>query len=276
MAVNTQLYLHLLEFFTALFVLFMVLFFLNVWRKKVRLKSVQEHLEQKDLSRYLQAIAQYQRLSSKQKAKIQRSIISFIAQKTFMGVGIEVSDEMRVVIAFHACLLLLHHEEMGCYAPLERIIIYPNTVVAKQVQNSGGIYTKAEFLLEGQASGSTVVIAWHEAKRDAYHLYENSLLFHEFAHEVDFLDGVADGAPPLVADRYHEFAKAMHQRFQNLQQHALSNRQWGSYKLLGAYAATNEAEFFAVLSERYFEVPEKLKKHFPDLYQALNRFYQFY
>jgi Mlc titration factor MtfA (ptsG expression regulator) len=49
---------------------------------------------------------------------------------------------------------------------------------------------------------------------------------------------------------------------------------WGKYRLLGEYAATNEAEFFAVITELYFNRPRTLQRHFPDLYQVFRAFYR--
>jgi len=155
-------------------------------------------------------------------------------------------------------------------------LIYPYTIVAKQVSANGGIYTKGEFLLEGQSASDTVVVSWHDAKKDAYHLHENNVIVHEFAHEIDFLDGNADGTPPLPYAKYSEWAKVLSHEYNKLSEVALKNRDWGKYKLIGSYAATNEAEFFAVITERYIEKPDALKKHFPELFQEINSFYKLY
>jgi len=96
----------------------------------------------------------------------------------------------------------------------------------------------------------------------------------EFAHEIDFLDGNADGTPPMPYDKYHEWAQVLFYHFDKLRDVSLKNRDWGDYKLIGSYAATNEAEFFAVISERFFESPKSLKEKFPDLYNELKSFYR--
>ncbi|MEN4046130.1 M90 family metallopeptidase [Sulfurimonas sp. NWX367] len=240
-------------------------------------KKLQKILEQPIRQEYiaiLKRIVLYNRLKEEEQQRIHKSILIFINTKEFTGINIDVSDEMKIVIAFHACLLVLHVEFTACYENLSTILIYPYTMVARQVSANGGIYTKGEFLLEGQSASDTVVISWHDAKKDAYHLHENNVLLHEFAHEIDFLDGSADGTPPLPYAKYHEWAKVLSREFNKLSDVALKNRDWGKYKLLGAYAATNEAEFFAVVTERYFEKPEALKKHFPELFEEFNSFYK--
>ncbi|WP_151900982.1 zinc-dependent peptidase [Sulfurimonas hydrogeniphila] len=240
-------------------------------------KKLQKILEQPIRQEYiaiLKRIVLYNRLKEEEQQRIHKSILIFINTKEFTGINIDVSDEMKIVIAFHACLLVLHVEFTACYENLSTILIYPYTMVARQVSANGGIYTKGEFLLEGQSASDTVVISWHDAKKDAYHLHENNVLLHEFAHEIDFLDGSADGTLPLPYAKYHEWAKVLSREFNKLSDVALKNRDWGKYKLLGAYAATNEAEFFAVVTERYFDKPEALKKHFPELFEEFNSFYK--
>lgn len=224
----------------------------------------------------LQTIPLYTRLTPKDQQKIERSIEIFLFEKEFVGVGMPIDDTVKVVIAFHACLLTLHVTLAGCYSNLQTILVYPYTIIAKHLSNNGGIFSQGEFLLEGQSASDTVVLSWHDVKRDAYHPSKNNVIVHEFAHELDFLDGMADGTPPLSDDKYHEWAKVLSHEFNKLSQRALKNREWGKYKFIGSYAATNEAEFFAVISERYFEKPQSLKKHFPDLFEELEQFYHFY
>ena len=251
------------------------LYFIYTFYKKRKLQKILEKPMPQEYKQILKNIPFYNKLSEEEKAKIHKSILLFINTKEFVGVAIEVTDEMKVVIAFHACLLLLHVSFESCYENLVTILIYPNTMVAKQVSANGGVFTKGDFLLEGQSAGDTVVISWNDAKKDAYHIHNNNVLIHEFAHEVDFLDGSADGTPPLPSAKYHEWASVLSHEFNKLSKVALKNRDWGKYKLIGSYAATNEAEFFAVVTERFFERPDALKKHFPELFKELESFYNY-
>ena len=66
----------------------------------------------------------------------------------------------------------------------------------------------------------------------------------------------------------------MSKKFNTLSKVVLHNRDWEKYKILGAYASTNEAEFFAVITERFFESPKSMRYHFPDLYTELRSFYK--
>ncbi len=222
---------------------------------------------------YLLKTAHYKNLSEEEKRKIERSILLFIHTKEFMGVNLEVTDEMKIIIAFYACLLLLHIKTDNCYANLKTIVIYSHPILTKTITSFGGVYTKEKFFIEGQSANNTVVISWHEAKKEAYHLRHNNVIIHEFAHEIDFMDGEIDGIPPIEKSKYNEWTHVLFQEFSKLKTVALKNRYWGKYKLLGSYAATNEAEFFAVATERFFESPQSLKKNFPELYDELEGFY---
>lgn len=270
-----------MNYYSALFLifgglgtLFFLLFFLNELRKKRFLHTIESLPFSEEYAKILENTPHYHRLSAADQIQLHHSIIRFIYTKEFLGIGLEVTEEIKVVIAFYACLLLIHKTTENCYDNLKTIIIYPNSVVSKQVRSHGGIYTKEEFMIVGQSANDTVVIAWHEAKREAYHMRHNNVILHEFAHEIDFMDGEIDGVPPIERSKYNGWVHILNKEFNALTKISQKNRNWGKYKLLGSYAATNEAEFFAVVTERFFESPHSLKQHFPELYHEFEDFYQ--
>lgn len=253
---------------------FFALLFLNEFRKKNLLEKINKLPFPKEYETFLTRTPHYGKLCADDQTKLQRSILRFIHTKEFIGVGLNVSDEMKVVIAFYACLLLLRINTDNCYGNLKSIIIYPHAVMIKQIQSQGGIYAKEQFVIEGQSANDTVVITWHEAKKESYHMRHNNVILHEFAHEIDFMDGEIDGIPPIENSKYNGWVNILTKEFNALHTIARKNREWGKYKLLGAYAASNEAEFFAVVTERFFETPTSLQRHFPVLYQELRDFYR--
>lgn len=242
--------------------------------ERYRLKKISKLPFLKKYEDVLMKTPHYKRLSDEDKIKIQKSILLFINTKEFIGVHMSITMEMKLIIGLYACLLLLHVSENNCYDNLKTIIIYPNTIITKEIKSNGGIYTNEKFFLEGQSINDTVILSWHEAKKEAYHLHRNNVIIHEFAHEIDFMDGEIDGVPPLEKSKYGSWAHTLGKNFNILNKIAIKNRDWGKYKILGRYAATNEAEFFAVLTEIYFEKPNSLKQNFPDLYNELQEFYK--
>ncbi len=242
--------------------------------KKSLFKKIKKLPFTKQYEDILEKTPHYHRLNAEDKLKLQDSIVFFIHTKQFIGVGLDVSVEMKVLIAFYACLLMIHKNTENCYDNLKTIVLYPHSIMTKQIKSYGGIYTKEEFMIQGQSANDTVVITWHEAKRESYHMRHNNVIIHEFAHEINFMDGEIDGVPPIEHSKYDEWVRVLYKEFNTLGTIVLKNRKWGKYELLGAYAASNEAEFFAVVTERFFESPVSLKHHFPELYAEFEDFYQ--
>jgi len=270
---SSSYYLALLLVFGGLgFSIFALWMFFKI-REEERIKKILSEPFREEYRKFLQNTVHYNKLPKEDKEKIERSILLFTNTKEFIGAGIEVTDEMKVITAFYACLLLLHKSTSNCYDNLKTIIIYPSAVAFENINAANGIYTKEKFLIDGQSANDTVVLIWHDAKKEAYHLRHDNVIVHEFAHEIDFMDGEIDGVPPIEKSKYDEWTKVLFHDYQKLSNVVAKNRDWGKYKLLGSYAATNEAEFFAVVSERFFEAPQSLKKHFPELYMELKNFY---
>jgi len=249
-----------------------IYFFLSI-KKQEKLQALQKMPFKEEYREILKKIPHYANLSSTDKEKIEHSIIHFAYTKEFMGVHVEVTHEMKIIIAFYACLLLLHIDTKSCYESLQTIIVYPTTVMLDQESYVNGIYSKQKLLIDGQSSNDTVVIIWDDARREVFHPRHDNVIVHEFAHEIDFMDGEIDGVPPIEKSKYNEWAHTVFKDFDTLQKISLKDREWGKYKFIGNYAATNEAEFFAVISERFFESPHSLQKKFPELYNELKSFY---
>ena len=102
-------------------------------------------------------------------------------------------------------------------------------------------------------------------------LSENTLdgrnvVFHEFAHQLDFLDGLIDGTPPLEhRDQYQRWYEVMTDEYEAL--YRQTNK--GKAVLLDEYGTTNSSEFFSVATECFFEQPAKMRHRHPRLYQVL-------
>ena len=235
-------------------------------------KTVQKESWPAEWRRVLEKIPHYRALPEPLKERLRPRMLFFVRTKEFVGVGLTVTEEMKAVISFYACLLVLNLPD-ECYGELMTILVYPYDMVAEEVRAHGGIYEEGRLILEGRSSGDTVVIAWNEAKRQAYHLRHHNVVLHEFAHVLDFEDGIPDGVPPLERSRYHRWTSVLYKHYQALKQRSQKGRHWDDYRLIGEYAATNEAEFFAVVTELFFQKPHTLKSHFPDLYEEFKSFY---
>jgi len=201
----------------------------------------------------------------------------FLAEKNFEGCGgVELDNEMRVTIAGSGCLMLLGRDH-DLFKEVESILVYPSTVVATDLgrstfDTSGRVVEEGKAVLGLAVHGGAVIPAGDtapQAARDA--LDGRNVIIHELAHKIDFIDGSADGTPEFetFAQR-QEWAAAMAPAFLSQKQRA----EKGKKSLLDDYAITNEAEYFAVASEVFFEKPKALAKQLPAVYKSLAEFYK--
>lgn len=223
----------------------------------------------------------YHRLPPADRRELEGHIQVFLAEKRFEGCGGQViTDEVRVLIAAQACLLLLHRET-DCYPRLHSILVYPSSYVARtwHLEKDGWTITEGSQWRGGESwAHGTVVLAWDSAFAGAVELdKDRNLVLHEFAHQLDEEDGRADGAPLLsgsnhwqIHHRYQTWARVLNAEFQQLRQAAEDGRE----TVLDTYGAKNPAEFFAVATECFFEKPGRLRERHPALYAELKEFYR--
>jgi Mlc titration factor MtfA (ptsG expression regulator) len=221
-------------------------------------------------------VAHYCLLEDAERAHLRSLIQVFIAEKTWEGCGgLQLTDEIRVTISAQACLLLLGLPH-NYYKNVESIIIYPSTVVPPR-HKPGFLETVLEPIeldhpIIGEAfQQGPLIIVWDAALHGGRHPESgHNVVFHEFAHKLDMLDGDADGTPPL-RDRseYRDWVKTFSREYLRLRQ----EMEHGRKSFLDAYAAVSEAEFFAVATEQFFDQPRLMIKHSPDLYRVLQEYY---
>jgi hypothetical protein len=222
-------------------------------------------------------LVHYGMLNNAERAELRASMLVLFAEKNWEGCGdLDLTDEIRVTIAAQACLLLLGISH-DYYRNVESILVYPSTIVIPE--HAPGVFARAsspvasEIPVLGLAvAGGPVILVWDAVKRGARHPEQgHNVVYHEFAHKLDLLDGTADGTPPL-ADRKQrdEWVKVCSGEFQRLK--ILTEK--GQKTFLDAYGASNEAEFFAVATEEFFDRPLALLKHAPDLYHVLGAYYR--
>jgi Mlc titration factor MtfA (ptsG expression regulator) len=223
----------------------------------------------------------FQRLPKEDQAELQGDIQVFLAEKNFEGCGgLVITEEMKVCIAAQACLLLLHRKT-EYYPELHSILVYPTTYFAQETRHLGaGVMEEGPYPRLGEAwQQGAVVLAWDAVCQgtadpdDGY-----NVVFHEFAHQLDYEDGWANGAPalgdghtwPTRRSRYAAWARVLSAEFERLR----ADIQRGKPAVLDEYGATNPAEFFAVATEAFFERPREMREKHSELYEELKRYYQ--
>jgi Mlc titration factor MtfA (ptsG expression regulator) len=204
-----------------------------------------------------------------QTPKLRELALLFLAEKEFSGAhGLEVTDPMRVSIAAQACLPVL---ELGLhwYAGFSGIVVYPGDFRVRRIEtDEDGVVHEWDDELAGEAMpGGPVVLSWDATANDP----GMNVVIHEFAHKLDMLNGEADGLPPLHAgmDR-----AAWTAAFREAYEGFCDAVERGKDTWLDPYAAEHPSEFFAVMSEAFFEDPAETRRRYPDVYDQLKLFYR--
>jgi len=197
----------------------------------------------------------------------------FLHDKSFEGFhGLEVTEEMRLTVAGHACLLLINRDN-ACYSNFSSVYLYPSTFVSTQTTRDGVVERVGQQARLGESwHRGPIVLAWDSVLHGARDTKDgHNVVLHEFAHKLDDADGRVDGAP-LLQQRSHyvTWARVMSREFKQLQKRADRRAK----AVMDHYGATNPAEFFAVLTETFYEKPRQLKKKHPELYAAMQDCFQ--
>jgi Mlc titration factor MtfA (ptsG expression regulator) len=208
-------------------------------------------------------------LSATQQEKLKSMVLLFLAEKEFAGAhGLDVSDAMRVSVAAQACLLIL---ELGIdwYGGWTGIVVYPGDFrVRREEVDEDGVVHEWEDELAGEAMPrGPVVLSWDASANDP----DMNVVIHEFAHKLDMLNGEADGFPPLHAGMDREaWKRTLEEAYAGF----CDAVERGRDTWLDPYAAEHPSEFFAVLSEAFFEDPAETRRRYPDFYEQLKLFYR--
>lgn len=219
-------------------------------------------------------VALYPRLPEALKTELHGLIHIFLDENHFEGAGgLVLTEEICLTIAAQACILLLNRKT-DVYPRLQSIVIYPHEfdVPTARAFSSGHYVNDTETRLGESWRTGAVVLAWDHVLQSSRDLHDgHNLVFHEFAHQLDQESGEADGAPALDrASHYLAWARVLSRDYEDLRRRVAQELP----SFMDQYGATNEAEFFAVATEFFFEQPDLLRRQYPELYNELKSFYK--
>jgi Mlc titration factor MtfA (ptsG expression regulator) len=196
----------------------------------------------------------------------------FLERKSLEPVqGLQLDDADRVLLATHACLPIL---KLGLdwYDGWHSIIVYPDAFITHRPHtDAAGVVHQTNTMLAGEAWGrGPVILSWADVLKIGQQPGHN-VVVHEMAHKLDMLNGDANGFPPLHRrmDR-----RVWWQVFSSTWDRLKEEQHNGVELPIDPYALENPAEFFAVVSEQFFEGPATLREHLPDVYRQLEQFYR--
>lgn len=206
--------------------------------------------------------------------QLKQRVQLMLAETPFIGcAGLTVTDEMRVLIAAQACLLRLN-QGAGGFEGLRQVLVYPGPfLVDRSRTDAAGLTHESRRALSGESwQQGQVLLSWDDVLAGAADPSDGrNVVIHEFAHQLDQAKGRANGAPWLGHPaRYRRWSSVLGAEFAALQARLAR----GEAGLIDGYAAADPAEFFAVVSEHFFEQPAALAAAHPALYAELARYYR--
>ena len=226
-------------------------------------------------------------LSAEESRRLRLIASDFLARKNIVGADeVVITDAMRVEIAAQACILVL---ELGVdsYDGWRDIIVYPSQFMpTREVVDAAGVVHTTRDTLAGEAwLGGPVVLSYEDVARAATHhaVAGFNVVIHEFAHKLDMQNGDANGFPPLhkgmSESAWQRDFKSAYLHFCALVDAADARTNIdGRFAIdslpIDAYASENPAEFFAVMSEAFFELPDVVNTTYPAVYAQLRHFYR--
>lgn len=219
------------------------------------------------------------RLPTDLQLQLKKHMQVFVAEKTFIGcAGLQVTEDMRVVVAAQACLLLLNRPGAVSYFPqVRQILMYPGPFVVNRSHTDGaGVQQEQRQALAGESwSQGQVILSWQDALEGAATPDDGrNVVIHEFAHQLDQENGQAIGAPlPAWGDAQHN-ARRWKQVFSEAYEHLRGQVFMHEQGLLNHYGAQDPAEFFAVVTEVFFEQGRALAAEYPALYAELRGYFK--
>jgi Mlc titration factor MtfA (ptsG expression regulator) len=211
-------------------------------------------------------------LNAGERERLKQLVILFLAEKPINGAGnLNIDNGARLAIAIQACMLILNLD-LDWYKSWTEVIVYPGEFTARHEEvDEAGVVHVVERTMSGESwEHGTVVLSWMDVRQagreDGY-----NVVIHEFAHQIDMLNGDANGFPPLHKEMSREhWASAFRKAYEHFCKRV---DDWEDTSIDG-YAAESPGEFFAVISEVFIETPRVVRSEYPDVYAQLVQFYR--
>jgi len=208
-------------------------------------------------------------LPPEERPRLRRLALELLADKEVRSArGLEVSDTMLLSIALQACLPVLQIG-LDAYADWVGIIVYPGDFVIprSEVDENGVIHEYDDEVLGEAWEGGPVLLSWFDGDDAPAGI---NVVIHEFAHKLDMENGGVDGLPRLRPGMSRQaWAEAFGRAYEDF----CAEVDRGVDTAIDPYGAEHPGEFFAVVSEVFFEDPLVLHRRFPAVYDQLVRFY---
>ncbi|WP_373185611.1 zinc-dependent peptidase [Halopseudomonas sp.] len=240
------------------------------WREGRRLQSLE--VTEEDWRQALGDWQVYRRFAASERERLHDMALRLLLRKAVVGAKeLELSDQMRLRIAGMAVVPVL---QLGLdwYDGWQTLVIYEGPFIAgHEWLDEYGIAHAERSALCGEAASHGPVVLSLDDVRSAGGKNGHNVVLHELAHTLDMRREGANGAPPLHAGMdAAAWKKDFSAAWDDLERRIHSGRP----SPVDDYALEAPAEFFAVLTEAFFEQPGPLADTWPAVYQHLSDFYR--
>ena len=220
----------------------------GVWTKKTPLNAQEKRV----LSKYA---LYYQQLNAPQQQAFEDKVSLFVNEKTWIGAGTAITSEMKVMISACAAQLLQGFPDVEL-KHFDRIVVYPESY---RSHRSGRLHQG-----EVRPKVGMIIISWEDFVHGYAHSRDaHNVGLHEMAHALWFENSIINGEDhflrPDVLERWGQLAREEIQRIQR-----------GEVRYFRDYAGTNQAEFFAVAVEYFYEQPVVFQAALPEIHACLS------
>jgi Mlc titration factor MtfA (ptsG expression regulator) len=244
----------------------------EVFRRWRRRRIISRHALDAVLWRKTLARLEFLRgLSDSERSRLRETTILFLHQKSIHGAGgLALDAGMKLLIAVQACILILNLD-IDYYRGWVEIIVYPDEFVPtlEYTDADGVVHTDREARAGEAWLQGPLILSWADvgtSEGDGV-----NVVIHEFAHKLDMLNGDANGYPPLHRGMSREsWTHAFTSGYADFCRRVDADEDLA----IDPYAAESPAEFFAVMSEAFFEIPRAVKSLYPAVYDQLRQFYR--
>lgn len=212
-----------------------------------------------------QNVSFYNKLDEADKILFEQRVQHFLSSIRITGVGTDVEDIDRVLIGASAIIPIFGFPEWE-YSNLHEVLLYPETF-NEQFEQTGN--DRPIMGMVGNGAMNDIMILSKHALREGFSnkTDKNNTALHEFVHLIDKTDGDTDGIPEALLQHQYvlPWVEMMRKNISAIKKDDSD---------INPYGATNQAEFFAVISEYFFERPDLMKRKHPELYEMLEKMFK--
>jgi Mlc titration factor MtfA (ptsG expression regulator) len=235
-----------------------------LWRRTLartvrRRAALAEPLPTRHRSFLLERYDHYERMDSVWRARFENDVRLFLAEKRITGIGVEATEELRLLVAASAVTLSVGWPEYE-WDQLTEVLLYPDDFDRDYAfggdERSGETHPWGTVILSVPSLHESF-----EVPDDAYHVG-----IHEFAHLLDVDQTHFDGIPVgLSGERAREWVAVAEKEMERLR-HGRS--------AFDDYGAHDPVEFLGVAVEAFFEIPQVVRRRHAEVYLILSEYFR--